>query len=260
MEGEVKMFENDNTPVLDSGEMSSIDDNNFDNEVNFQDDVENDVDDSQQQPQQQQPQQQQQKGGPSDLAKQVRIATERQLKQRYENSPEFQIVKKLSQQYNLTPEQMLQQLQTQELQQRAQSQQVPVEILQKMEQLEQQNRQAMTQFYQLQIQKEIDIAKQSYPDGDFSENNVELWQFAQQYPNLSVKQAYELLNLDKIIETKTHLAQQGTIQNVQKRNVQNSLNPNVSQNKGSRTAWELNDKEFNSLLERVKRGDTITSF
>lgn len=197
------------------------------------------------------------KGQPNDLARRVRTATEMELKKQFENSPEYQIAKRLGAMYGRTPEQMLKDLEQKELQQKAEKQQVPVEVLQKIQQIEHQNESVLRQYYQLQVETQVEQLKKEFPD--FNDQDPNFWQFAQQHPSLPLRDAYRLMNFDNIINSKTRQVEQQTLGNVQKRNLQSPTKGATPRTNNSRGAWDMNDKDFDDLLSRVKSGEEITS-
>lgn len=151
-----------------------------------------------------------------EMQERVDAEVQRKLQEQLQQSPEIQLANQLSEIYGIPPEQMLAQLREQRLQQEAERQQVPVEVLREQERLRTENQQTQQQLVRMQFdmwnqrtdQEGQAIIKQ-YPgltQADIAQAKSYMLDVLRN-PNVPLQQAVMALHGDKIMKSMSNQAE-----------------------------------------------------
>ena len=208
----------------------------------------------------QQPQQQQPNNQDSAFARMRRA-----MEQQFQNSHEYRLAQKIAQRYGMTPEQLIQRLEEEEIAQQAQQMQVSPEFLRQQQAL-QARLEAMERERAVErIKSEIAQfkAKPMYANVTDEQLGSALQFLGQMHrsgmTDFTLEQAFKVMNPD--------------YENILREQIRNEVVQEYAQNgkaplppRGGaaptnvKSAFDLPDDKFEEILKRVKAGEEITKF
>ena len=167
-----------------------------------------------------------------------------------EKSKYAKVIEEIAKQYGVSPEKIIERFEQQKLEQQAKEQNVPVDVLQRMNKIEQENQQLREEMHSKEFNAEVEAAKEKY---ELSEQEIkETIDFMgkKNFPvGFSFEDAYKLQNHDKIVEQEKEKAQQEYLENKKKRQEKSDQVDTKGQSPKTSSNEVLTDDEYKSILK-----------
>lgn len=184
---------------------------------------------------------------------QKRNAAFAQLRREAQEAKKYQeFVQRLADQNGLKPDDVLARFEEQRLEQEAEKQNVPVEVLKRLQTLEQENMTAKEQLFATQFNTQVEntIAKFGASEQDVqdafqfaADNGIDL-----RNTTMTFEAVYRMAHLDTIVQKEVEKARQTDLENKRKRQ-ESATVPNG--NSVSQVSDELSDEDVDNMLARM---------
>lgn len=184
----------------------------------------------------------------------------RSMEEQFKNSPEYQVAQQLSQMYGKPTDQLLQELRDAQLAQQAQQMQVPPELLRQQQAMQARIEQMEQEQMKRRFQEQYMTFKDKYPNVPDTDLNQAISYMARMhgagYEDFTLEDAYRTTpSYAKVLEEQIR---QQVLESMKQPNpLAPTGTPASPTAKGN--AFSLSDKDFESMVARVKRGEQITS-
>lgn len=171
-----------------------------------------------------------------------------------ENEQAAQFLMKLAEQANVTPEEIIRRFEQKALEQQAQQQGVPVEVMQRIQALEQENVQVKSTLVGEKLDSQIKSVREKYKASDdeikatfqeMFENGVD----PRLNPNVNFEKFYRAANFEKILESKVKEAKQSSLEKKKKRQEEAAIPNGESATQISDDIDDLVNKDVAEILE-----------
>lgn len=169
---------------------------------------------------------------PEENARFAEMRRQQQFQERLQQTAEYRLAKMLADQYGLTPEQMLQQLEEQRMEQEAKERNIPVELIKEREALRKEQEQMRQQLLQIQFQgwkaridAEAQTVKQNYPMLSDEEIDIAKQAILTQFRNVDMPLETAVLAVhgQKIIESLREMTRQEALAEITGRSKKSPL-------------------------------------
>lgn len=187
----------------------------------------------------------------------------KQMEEQAQAAEKYQkFLSRIAESNGMTPEQIIQNYEQQQLEQQAKEKGVPLEMYQRLQTLENENTQVKKEIQLEKLRNQVDVVKQKYGVDDAEVEKTfnyigTLGMFDPQtnIPLIPFEEAYKLANLDSLVERKAKEAQQQLLANKKQR--QQSATPPHGNSSSSLPDNSLDLSDDDIEKELAKMGLTI---